>query len=889
MSVLDGLRHRLYVLVRGESYAREIERELRFHLELGSQTRETQDAEIAARRRLGNLTYYREEVRRMTLVDFTDHIRQDLRYAWRGVRRSPGFSTAVVVTIALGIGANASMFALLDRVFVQAPAGVTRPDQLRRLYIETPRVAEPNGRLVSDNIKYPQFRAIAAADTSADIAAFTEPDSTALIVGDARIPVRRSLVTGSYFSTLGVKPQLGRFLVGEEHRIESPTPVAILGDAIWRRVFNADRAVIGRQISINFKPYTVIGVAPEEFRGLDLDAVDLWVPANTYSTGPTPVPWYETFRNRFAIVARITSASTEERLLVRGTAAARAVRMSRYPVDSMMKLVSGPIVRAAGPARQTRELAVSTRIAGVAIIVLVIAVANVANLLLVRASRRRREIGVRRAIGASDARLYAQLMTESILLAVVGSIAAVVVAYWGANALRRLLLPRVQWADGALDMRTLVFVGLSAIVVGVVAGLAPALSARDGDLTAALKAGGSEGGYRRSRLRAVLLVAQAALCVVLLVGASLFVKTLDNVRDIDLGFDAERALYAYPVFANTPIDAREKGIGIGEVAQRLAGAPGVEAVAYGEAAPIGTYAVDVVFLPDRDSVPRIHREGLPSYYAISADYVRATGMRLIQGREFTRADQQSGARVVLVGETLARTYWPGRPAVGQCLILGARSNPCSIVVGVVADVKRLTLIENPVGQYYVPITDANIEQASTLLVRIRPGAFGAVSRLVSEELRRRFPALTASVATTRARSLEDQFRPWKLGATLFAMFSILALAVAAVGVYSVVAFAVSQRSHEMGVRVALGARGSDIIDLVVGESMRTIAVGIVVGLIVALLLGRVVASLLFGVTTRDPSAFLIACAVLCGVGMLASYIPAWRASRVDPVSSLRAD
>src|SRR5262245_11667582 len=297
MSMLDGLRHRWYVLLRRERYADEQAREVRFHLELAAmaeaaQRRRDHDAELAARRRFGNVTYYREEMRRMSPLGWVDRVWQDLFYASRGLRRSPGFTIGVVLTLALGLGVNAAMFSFLDQVFLRNPPGVAAPRDVRRLYQSIARASEPDGRLIIDQFSYPYFRAMRQTDSSITLAAFSDPDSTSMSIGDARIPLRRSMVTSNYFDLLGVRAQRGRFFVGEESRIETPTPVAVISDALWHNNFGGSDTVIGKPIFIRAKPYTVVGVAPREFVGVDLTAVDVWVPANMWTPSSSrKEPW----------------------------------------------------------------------------------------------------------------------------------------------------------------------------------------------------------------------------------------------------------------------------------------------------------------------------------------------------------------------------------------------------------------------------------------------------------------------------------------------------------------------------------------------------------------------------------------------------------------------
>ncbi|MGH7616412.1 MAG: ABC transporter permease [Gemmatimonadaceae bacterium] len=361
MSLFDGLRHRIYVLVHGERYVREIDREIAFHLALDAQAIEhgtdSLAAEMAARRRFGNVTYTREETRRMTPLHWLDHLRQDFSYAWRGLKRSPGFTIMVALTLGLGLGVNASMFSLLDRLFVRAPSGVVAPREVHRLYQDLARPAEPTGKLTIASVRYPQFRAIRAADSTLAIAAFSPPESTTVALGDARRTIRESFVTGSYFAVLGVRPRLGRFFVDDENRIETPTPVAVVSDAFWRGALNADSSILGKRISVDFRPLTIVGVAPPGFAGLDVDAVDVWSPANLYpsSAGPRGEPWYDTYQSSFVVVARLRNHATQERFLSLATHVLQSVHVP-YWGDSTAAAQAGPILEAPGPEKPGTDI-----------------------------------------------------------------------------------------------------------------------------------------------------------------------------------------------------------------------------------------------------------------------------------------------------------------------------------------------------------------------------------------------------------------------------------------------------------------------------------------------------------------------------------------------------
>ncbi|HEX3865635.1 MAG TPA: FtsX-like permease family protein, partial [Gemmatimonadaceae bacterium] len=610
--MIDGLRHRLYVLLRGDRYARAVQREHRFHVELAALAKTSNaanaiGAETAARAKFGNAAYYREEVRRMTLQTWIDRARQDASYAVRGLRRSPGFTTAVVVTLALGIGVNASVFSLLDAMFIAPPAGVDHPADVRRLYTDFVNgMTKGAARAVSRLIQFPQYHALRAAiDTSIAIGMYSSADSADLRVEGSRVPVRYEYVQGAYFGVLDVRAEMGRLFAKEEDDIATPAPVAVLSDALWRRAFAADRGIIGRRATIGTRQFTIIGIAARGFRGIDIDGVDLWVPASMNGDGAGPGgPWYETCCFGFNAIVRAPTAAIDRQILATGTNAIRPVQVRGFVYDPKIFLRSGPIVAALGPSKRATEVTVATRIGGVALMVLVIAFANVTNLLLLRASRRRREIAIRRALGVSRQRLIEQLTIESLILAIVGGAVALVVSYWATSALRKLMLPEVHWTTSAVDGRVIVFVIGLAIILGLLTGSLPATQAMHPDLVESLKVG-TRGGHQGSRLRNGLLAIQAALCVVLLVGAGLFMRSLENLETVDVGYTPAHALFIQPVFETPGSHQNELAAAIPEAATRLASIDGVQAVAYAQFAPLSGMEYREVFLPGHDSLPKL--------------------------------------------------------------------------------------------------------------------------------------------------------------------------------------------------------------------------------------------------------------------------------------------
>jgi predicted permease len=889
MSLLDGLRHRLYVLRRGEGYSREVDREMRFHVELAhlAYGREQIDAELRARHTLGNATYYREEVRAMTLFSWIDRIRQDAGYAWRGLLRTPAFTLTVVTTLGLGIGVNAAMYSFLERMFVRPPAGVVAPDGVRRLYLTSTEM-RARGIPAAGSFTYSRIVALREGlGDSVPVAGYSPSGGTLIRVGESLDSVRQTFVTPEYFSVLRLQPTIGRFFAAEESRISDPAMVAVISDDLWRRSFGASAEILGRVIELKTRRFTVIGVAPRDFTGVEANRVDVWLPISTFLVAPSNGrSWYEGSGNYFRAIARVDTPARLTQLTATGTAALRNNPRDLRP-DSTLAVATGPLTEAGGPDKLDSNVAVSARIGVVAFIVLLIACANVANMLLLRASSRRREIAVRRALGVSTSRLYQQLVTESVMLGLLSGAVALVFATWAGTALRRLLLPNIHWASTAVDVRiAAITVGL-AFVVGFVVGLFPAAMSAAVHLNEALKLGAKQSGRRSRRMQTGLLVFQAALSIVLLVGAGLFVRSFDNVRSIDLGYDPDGLL---TVTTYVQDKSREQVItaAFPQIAERLRGRPGVVAAALSGNVPMSGNMYSRLFVPGNDSAYR-HPAGYPTINYVTPGYFEAAGVRIVAGRGFTAEDRVGSAPVIIVDTRLASALWPGRSALGQCLRSGTATAACAIVVGVAEGVQQMRIIESVAPQYYLSSAQHPDVTADAMVVRAEAGAVPQTLMAMRNEMRAILPDQSDWAVRSMGQILEPQLRPWRMGAILFAGLGALALVVAAIGIYGVVAYAMSQRTHEMGVRLALGAQSKDILDLVVGSGLRIVAVGIAFGVVVALLLGRFIASQLFGVVPNDPSIFIGAVTTMCAIAGIACVIPGWRAARVDPVTSLRAE
>ena len=898
MSWLHGLRHRVRTLLFPRSYAQDLEDEFRFHLELDAMQEHDPDR---ARRRFGNRTYYMEETRHMTWLRSLDTVRQDLGYAWRGVTRAPGFTTLVVITLALGIGVNAATFTVLDELYLRPPAGIEEPATVRRLWFEHFNTGD-GVPFTAQSLSYPMYRAIAVvAPDSASIAVLSKGR---LRMGRTRTAplVRGAYASANVFPVLGLRTAFGRVYTAEEDRLGEGARVAVVSHAFWRNHLGGDSAALGKSIEVGRNEFTVIGVLAPEFKGIDLQPLDVLLPmgakpgeAARVRQGDTWVmgPWWESHNSyEYSAVARFDPsqvAAFEQQATQRLRAMNREWRPQRP--DTLMNVYTGAIIEARGPGAPAQELTIATRLGGVALIVLLVAFANVTNLMLARAVRRRREIAIRLALGISRRRLIRLLTLETVVMAVIAAIAAMLAGWWGGALLRSLLMPDLEVPGVALHWRVALFTGVIALIAGIAAGLIPAFQASRPQLTTALKAGAREGEQHRSRLRRGLVVAQAALSVVLLVGAGLFVRSLHNVRGLDIGYDASRLLFGSVAFdegaapPNPLVDTR-----LAEIAARLERRPGVEAIARTNVEPMRGFSV-VQWYSGPDSAGSFSGGQGPTMTAVTSEFFRTAGIRILRGRGFTPARTDGALNEVVVNEAMASLVWPGREAVGQCMQFRTREGPCTTVVGIVENVRHSSVLEDePRPQYYLPLgsSAASSWSGSRLMVRTQAEAAAAVAAEMNATLREAFPGAYPNV-TPMTEYLEPEYRPWRLGATLFTAFGLLALLVAVVGIYSTVSYGVSQRTHEFGVRIALGARLGDVLRQVVGEGLRTVALGVAAGVLLAVAAARLVEALLYDVQPRDPVVLLLVSASLLAVAVVAALLPAWRAARVDPVTALRVE
>ena len=828
----------------------------------------------------------------------------DVRYAVRGLRRKPGFTAAVVLTLGLGIGANATMFSVVDRLLFRPPAYIHAPDRVHRVNLAV--TTDRSGEFINGNMSYKRYVELTEWTTSFDVTAAIAGGEPAIGDGENAREMPVSAISASFWRLFDMRPALGRFFTPAEDRVPDGTMVAVLGYGFWQTRYGGRADVLGKPLKIAAETYTIIGVAPKSFQGVSLSAPAVFVPITAWASasfgqraeregpfgGKRPsyyaahnIQWMEMLARRKPGVTLAAATADLSNAYRRSYIAHKVASPGIRPTElARPRALASPLMRERGP-KQGNDSRVATWLVGVAAVVLVIACANVGNLLLARAFARRREIAVRLALGVGRPRLVRQLITESLLLAGLGALAGLVLAQWGGGTLRALLLENVEWTSTFGDTRVLSITIVAALVAGLLTGLAPAMHAGRGDIAAALKAGAREGTYQRSRTRAALLVMQGALSVVLLVGAGLFVRSLRNVRSLDLGYDGSRVAYVEPHMRGVKLDSIQSG----ELRRRLIDAatalPYVEAGARTVTVPFWSSIMMDLHVAGIDSVDRL---GDFYFHAVSSDYFRTMGTRIRRGRAFTPADTRNAPLVMVVSESMAKKLWPAQDAIGQCVKLGEDTVPCTHVVGIAQDIKRESLSEDTGLQYYVPIDQREAGIGGGLFIRAR-GSATSYSEQIRRELQKAMPGASYVTVTPLDDVLGGQTRSWTLGATMFTVFGMLALLVAAVGLYSVIAYNVAQRTHELGVRIALGARSPDVVRLVVGEGLRVSVIGITIGTVVALGAARYAGPLLFNVSPRDPVVLTGVATILVAVAVFASVLPAWRASHVDPSVALRGD
>lgn len=804
---------------------------------------------------------------------------QNLQYSFRMLLKSPSFALVAIVTLALGIAANATIFSFINGLLLRPIDGVERPERLVSVYTSDYSSGQYGGSSYPDYVDLKQ-----QADAFSDLAAYTGGELTLSSGSESAERLKVEEVTGNYFQLLGVDAQLGRTLRSEDDAPGAPATV-VLSSSFWKRHYAQNSLVIGQSITLNSRPHTIVGVSSDNFKGLRLGSVpDLWVRME------------ESDRRGFrgiGITGRLRNGISLEQAQAQVTAIADRLAHA-YPATNMGTLAQPkaprPMTVASeeriGPAGKGNVIGLSALLLIVVGLVLLIACANVANLLLARSSVRRREIAIRLALGASRWRLIQQLLTESLLLALVGGAVGLIVTFWTAGLIPKLFpIGQASNLDLSVDWRVLIFTLAVSVATGVIFGLAPALQSSRLALVSTLKEEPNATSQRVARfgLRNLLVTAQVALSLLLLVSAALFLRSLHNAVTFDAGFDTRNLLIASLTTSGQSITTPQTATFYEELVNNLRSEPGVRSVSLSMVEPMsGGGTRNLVTIDGYE--PRPNEDLELNTNTVGLDYFQTLGIPLVKGRDFTPGDREGSPGVVIVNEELAQRYFRDQNPLGKRLRLGSKGEFLEII-GVVRTAKYRNLRESPLPFFYRPLAQ-HMQEDMTLVVRTSgdPAALRPNVRGVMQRINRNIPFHSVK---TISEQIESGLSPDRILASLLAVFGTSALLLAAVGIYGVVSFAVAQRTHEIGIRMALGARSTDVMKLVVRDGMLMVMVGVVLGLAGAFALTRLVDSLLFGITPTDLPTFGLVTLGLVLIAFIACYIPARRATKVDPLVALR--
>ena len=885
---------RLRSLVRRGELEVELEEELRVHRELLADDAERrgiapEEARRLAAVRLGNASVIRERSRAWWSLGWVESVVQDIRYALRFLRRSPGFTAVAVLSLALGIGANAAVFSVLDRLLLRPPPYVVDPDRLVSIAVQRkygPDEVQP----YSTYLSFSEIFSIGESATALDsVVAYTSPSLKRLGRGPDALRIKESIVSGDFFKVTGVRPALGRFFIPDDDRADAPDHAAVISYGFWQRQFAGSFDVVGERFNTSGVDWVIVGVAPRGFTGVETDAADVWVPIGAaVASGRLPGDW-KTGTYGGNAFARLRKGATVAQAGAEATLIVNRVTWPRGYAPGKRVVRVGSIIPARGPAEQSPAVQVSMRLAIAALLVLIAACANVANLLLVRALSRKREIALRLAVGISRGRLVSQLMLEALLLALAGTLAALLGARWAGGALRHLVFPTTTWSGGPIDARLVAFAALAAAVVAMLAGVVPAIRFTRSDVALALRSAAPQLTQSTGRVRQSLLVLQIALSVVLVVGASVFAQSLQRALDTDVGMDLDRLIVARISLESDTQSVSARTDMLEEGARRIALVPGVERAVVTPMVPFTEASQVALSVPGLDS-SALGGARYVFEWQLAPDVVSTLGLRLRSGRWIDDAEWRSGAHVVLIDDALARKLWHGASAIGRCIRLGADTSPCLDIVGTVGNLYDRSIRHDPVAAAIVPPSGRGLGSffKGEILVRTT----GSADRLVSpvrDALRGLNPDLATLDVKPLAAALDYEYRPLRLGTTMFGSFALLALLLAGVGIYGLLAFGVAQRAAEFGICSALGARSGQLIGLVAREAIVDCAIGLVIGVTLSWFAARSVEKLLFDTSVHSAAPYLISIAVLGTVATLASIVPARRVACVDPVKALRAE
>jgi predicted permease len=898
MKTLRAFLVRLAGTVRGEprdSFAEELEGHLQMHTE--DNVRKGMSATEARREalmKLGGIEQTKELYHDRKTLPGLEVFMQDLRYGLRMLRKNPGFAAVAVLSLALGIGANTTIFTVVNAILLSALPVRDLPRLVEMDTVDS-KTLVTQARAEKLQVSYPNFQ-----DYRRDNQVFTGlaafmPTAVTWSGGAEPRQLQSELVSANYFEVLGIRPARGRFFMPDEDTKPNGNDVAVLSYALWANKLGSDPGIIGKPLIFNARPYTVIGIAPRGFRGTVtfFSSEQVWIPTSMKDQvlGGKAKDYLNERRflsvNTFGrLKPRLEMSAAEASLKTIATHLE-----AEFPKDNMGRSVAlSPLADAAVGVNDHKRVALAgAMMMGVVGLVLLIACVNLANLLLAQGARRQKEISLRAALGANRMRIVRQMLTESMLLSLAGGVAGLTIAYVGRSILWSLRPPFIEESgiDVSLDSHVLLFTLGVAVLTGFIFGLVPAVKASRPDLMEILNAGGRGGtiGWRRDPLRSLLVIGEVALALITLVGAGLFLHSLQNAQKTELGFESKNLLAM-----NFDLAALHYEEGRGQqfyraATEKVKNSPGVASVSIASNPPIGGGFLRTVFPEGRDDGSG-YRGTLTLVDDITPNYFETLRIPVSRGRTFTDGDRYETAAVAVVSEAMAKQHWPNEDAIGKRFhFIG--DTTLREIVGVVANSVVDEVGEDPQPIVYLPMTQDYVP-AGTLQVRTtgNPETVLATTRAALQSLD---PNLAITNVFTIEQILSQALWAPRIGGFLLALFGGLALLLSAVGVYGVLSYSVNQQTREIGLRMALGAQRSHVMRLILGQGLFLTAAGLGLGILVALGLMRVLVSLLFDVRAYDPSTYTAVTLLLTAVALLTCYIPARRAMRVDPMVALRVE
>jgi predicted permease len=823
-----------------------------------------------------------------------DSVWRDLKYGLRALLRSPGFTSIAVLSLALGIGANTAIFSLTNAVFL-SPLPVQDPGHVLEVYCvdnATTTTANNFRRTAMSWLNYKDFRD--QNDVFRSLTAFIQIGVTLTGHGEPR-PQTAMLVSANYFDVLGVKPAIGRSFFPDEDRADGGNTVTVLSHAMWMRLFGGDPAAVGHTVEMNGVPYTIIGVAPPNFKGtVTVGTADLaWIPISMHQQalpGQLDALMNERRMRMINVFGRLKPEATEARAMASLKTIAAGLEQ-QYPRANRGRTIDVSSLSDAALGFLPRDVMTQASLAlsAVVALVLLIACVNLANLLLARSAKRAREMGIRTALGAERGRLVRQLLTESLLISFAGGAVGLLLGLGGSRLLWNLRPAFLQQATLpiGLDWRVFGFTAGITLFTGLLFGLAPAARTTLSNLSEILKTGGRGGSeaFARSRLRSALVIGEVALALVALAGAGLLVRSMDHVQKINPGFETHNLLAVD--FDTSPRHySVERGLQFYQsVLEKARSAPGVRSVALASARPLGGGILGTLFAEGRESDPN-YRGTLTLMLQASPEYFDTVRISIVAGRGFTPFDRQGSRRVAVVTEAMAKHFWPGQNAVGKRFRQVIAPEPIE-VVGVSGNIVTTNIGEDPQPVAFLPL-DQNYQSFVSLLVRTDGNPTGVMPTVL-----RQVQSLDSNMALLQPQTIQDLIGQglWapRMAAALFGIFGLLGMLLAAVGIYGVMAYMVSQRTNEIGLRMALGAQPGSVLLLVAKQGLSLAGIGIGLGVLAGALVTRLMGNLLFHVSTYDPLTYGAVSLMVLTIAFLASWLPARRAARIDPVLALRQE